>query len=75
MNLIALTSRHAEPQLIRDLLLDHFDEVVQVDVRPGVFGLACFRNERLRLLVCWQWMEPYGWTYWIKGNKTFPKLN
>lgn len=75
INLISLTNGHAEPQLIRDLLLDHFDEVVQVDVKPGVFGLACIRDEKLRFLVCWQWREPFGWTYSIKSNKSSPKFN
>lgn len=74
MNLNVLTSGHADPGLIQDLLNQRFFGVAVDVVGNGDVFLRCHDDDgRCRLALRYWWSEALGWIYSILPQRRRPR--
>lgn len=61
MNLAALTAARADPGVVRDHLLTHFEGVEVVETSDDRYALHCHDGQRIRLVI------KFGWSIWHQG--------
>ncbi len=75
MNLNSLIARRADPGVVRDALMSHFEGVEVVEAnRAGWYDQLCHDGERVRLVVRFVWSTAQGgWTYHVMPVRHRPR--